>query len=72
MCISCGCGKFEDAHGDERHVTVATLQRAADAANLTLEQVIGNMRQGASSMEKGGIPDHRSAGQAVKDRLRPD
>ena len=72
MCISCGCGNYEDAHGDERNVTVATLQRAADAANLTLEQVVGNMREGARAMEGGQIPDHRSAGQAVKERLRPD
>ncbi len=72
MCISCGCGNYEDAHGDERNITVATLQRAAAASNLTLEQVVGNMREGAQSMEHGEIPDHHAAGQAVKERLRPD
>lgn len=72
MCISCGCGKYEDAHGDERNLTVATLKRAADAANLTVEQVVGNMKDGASALQRNGVPNHRSAGQAVKERLRPD
>lgn len=72
MCISCGCGDYEDTHGDERNLTVATLQRAADAANLTLDQVLGNMREGAMSLEEGEIPDHQSAGQAINERLRPD
>lgn len=72
MCISCGCGKYDDSHGDERNITVATFQRAANAANLTLEQVVGNMREGARALEQGEIPDRRSSGQAVKERLRPD
>jgi hypothetical protein len=72
MCISCGCGKYEDSHGDERNVTVATLERSADASNLTIEQVVKNMAKASSKLQKGPIPDHMSRGQAVKERIRPD
>ena len=72
MCVSCGCGRYEESHGDERNITVASLQRAADASNMTLEQVLQNTVQGATAMLAGEVPQHRSAGQAVNERLRPD
>lgn len=72
MCISCGCGKYEDSHGDERNLTVSSLQRAAAAGNLTMDQVLQNMKSGSESMMRSGVPDHMSTGQAVKERLRPD
>ncbi len=69
MCISCGCGKYNESHGDERNITVDTLQRAADASNLTLKQVIGTMANGCADMRNGNIPSHPMAGQAVEERL---
>lgn len=72
MCISCGCGKYEDSHGDERNLTVSSLQRAAAAGSLTMDQVLQNMKAGSEEMMRSGVPDHTAAGQAVKERLRPD
>jgi hypothetical protein len=72
MCVSCGCGRYEDNHGDERNVTVFTLQAAADASNLTLNKVIQNMSDGSSRMLSKGAPMHQSQGQAIESRLHPD
>ncbi|MGB4862208.1 MAG: hypothetical protein WBO97_07095 [Tepidiformaceae bacterium] len=69
MCISCGCGRYELSHGDERNITVDTLQRAADASNKTLAEVVGAMAKGCADMQSSGIPHHDTAGQAVKERL---
>ncbi|MGE0599794.1 MAG: hypothetical protein AB7J35_11015 [Dehalococcoidia bacterium] len=70
MCISCGCGKYNESHGDERNITVDTLQRAADASNMTLQQVIGTMANGCADMRNGNIPSHPTAGGAVEERLK--
>ena len=72
MCGSCGCGRYEESHDDERNITVSSLQRAADAANLTIEQVMQSMVEGCSRMLAHGVPQHTSTGQAVLERLRPD
>ena len=50
----------------------APRQRAADAANLTIEQVMQSMVEGCSRMLAHGVPQHTSTGQAVLERLRPD
>ena len=44
MCVSCGCGEVHDAHGDPRHLTIEDLEQAAEAAHLTVEQVVQNMQ----------------------------
>jgi hypothetical protein len=53
MCVSCGCGEIHDNHGDPRHLTIEDLEQAAEAANLTVDQVVQNIqtsgRQGGSS-----------------------
>lgn len=72
MCVSCGCGKFEESHDDERNISVSTLQRAAAASNLTIDQVLENLVEGCSEMRQSGVPDHQSRGQAIESRLRPD
>jgi hypothetical protein len=72
MCVSCGCGKFEDSHGDERNISVSSLQRAAAASNLTVDQVLNNLVQGCGEMRQSGVPDHTSRGQAIESRLHPD
>jgi len=72
MCISCGCGDYENSHGDERNVTVETLQRAADASDRTIQQVMQSMAAGTTQMLSTFIPNHQSTGEAVKERLRDD
>ena len=53
MCVSCGCGEIHDNHGDPQHLTIEDLEQAAEAANLTVDQVVQNIqtsgRQGGSS-----------------------
>lgn len=70
MCISCGCGKYNESHGDERNITVDTLQRAADASNMKLNEVIQAMVSGCEKLASGPMPETNNAGQAVEERLR--
>ncbi len=72
MCISCGCRRYEESHGDERNITIATLENAAAANNQTLKGVLKAMNSGCSDLLHGEIPSHRSNGQAVIERLHPD
>jgi hypothetical protein len=44
MCMSCGCGRPDDDHGDERNITSEDLERAAEAADTTPEQAAQNIR----------------------------
>lgn len=43
MCLSCGCGVPDEDHGDERNITMADIQDAADAAGLTVDEVLDNI-----------------------------
>ena len=45
MCMSCGCGEPNAAHGDERHITLEDLEDAAEAAGITLEEVLQNVQR---------------------------
>ena len=51
MCVSCGCGKPNDAHGDMRNITQDDVNRAAEAAGITPEQAARNI---ADSCMRGG------------------
>jgi hypothetical protein len=44
MCVSCGCGESHDDHGDPRHLTLEDLEQAAEAAHLTVDQVVQNIQ----------------------------
>lgn len=44
MCASCGCGTPDDNHGDPANITVDELQWAADAAGISPDQVVENLR----------------------------
>lgn len=43
MCLDCGCGELDNAHGDPRHITIADLQAAADASGISLGQAAENI-----------------------------
>jgi hypothetical protein len=59
MCLSCGCGKPDDNHGDVRNITqqdinqrdisLQDLDAAAEAAGTTREKVIENINSGTQS-----------------------
>ena len=44
MCLSCGCGKPSDAHGNSDHIVIRDLERAAEAANISVEQAADNIK----------------------------
>jgi hypothetical protein len=54
MCLSCGCGKSNDTHGDDRNITQDDLNRAAQAANISPQQVAQNIADGIR--QAGGMP----------------
>ena len=43
MCMSCGCGKPNDDHGDARNITQNDLDQAAQAANVSRDQAAQNI-----------------------------
>lgn len=49
MCVSCGCGKPDDDHGDSRNITVSDLDRAAQAAGTTRDKVVQNIASGTGT-----------------------
>ena len=49
MCASCGCKQLDNAHGDDRHITIRELRDAADAAGISVNQVIDNLREALTS-----------------------
>ncbi len=52
MCASCGCGKPNDQHGDNRHITLKAVQDAASAADITPDEVVKNLSD--SLKQEGG------------------
>ena len=51
MCLSCGCGKPNDRHGDDRHITEDDIVAAAKAAETTPSQVAQNIVDGLGKGE---------------------
>ena len=49
MCMSCGCGEPNEAHGNSNNITMDTLQRAADAAGISPTEVAENIRSSAQA-----------------------
>jgi hypothetical protein len=43
MCLSCGCGQPENDHGDDRHITMADLRKAAEAAEIGPQEAADNI-----------------------------
>jgi hypothetical protein len=54
MCVSCGCKKYDDDHGDERNITMDTLQEAAQAAGIPFEDVVKNIDEAKTFGEAQG------------------
>ncbi len=52
MCASCGCGKLNDDHGDDRHLTLDDLEQAAEAADLNLSEVAQNIQQAVQMQQR--------------------
>ena len=46
MCLTCGCGAPNDDHGDPAHITYDDLKKAADAAEISVDEAVKNFDQG--------------------------
>jgi len=45
MCLDCGCHHPSDTHGDNRHITMQDLQQAAEASNVSVQEVAQRIQQ---------------------------
>lgn len=52
MCASCGCGIPDDDRGDERNITMADLEDAADAAGISIEEIVDNIQASVLTHEE--------------------
>jgi hypothetical protein len=43
MCLDCGCGKPNESHGDDRHITMDDVREAAKASEISVEEAMRNM-----------------------------
>ena len=59
--MSCGCGMPNDDHGDDRHITQADLDKAAEAANINREQAAQNIMDCCQTSAVQGQQDQASA-----------
>ena len=50
MCMSCGCRQPDDGHGNDDHITRDILQRAADAAGISVREAAENIATAADRM----------------------
>ena len=50
MCVSCGCGEYENDHGDKRNITMKELEEAAAAAGTTVQKVGQNIQDGSQQV----------------------
>jgi hypothetical protein len=56
MCMSCGCGKPNDQHGDQANIIYDQLEAAAKAANIDAEQAADNIHALAKQIRDQGMP----------------
>jgi hypothetical protein len=52
MCMSCGCGQLNENHGNNDHITMADLQKAARASKISIEEAAENIQKGAKESAK--------------------
>lgn len=51
MCLSCGCKKPNDDHGDNRNITMKDLEQAAQAAGTSRDQAAQNITNAVSQAQ---------------------
>lgn len=52
MCLSCGCGRPNDPHGDERNIVLAQITAAAQAAGITTTEAAANLMATAGGRKR--------------------
>jgi len=56
MCMTCGCGRPNDDHGDSANITYDELQAAARAADIDAESAADNLHDLAKQIRDSGMP----------------
>lgn len=52
MCLDCGCGKPNDSHGDERHITTDSIREAAKASEISFDDAVKNIEDGLKQVRQ--------------------
>ena len=68
MCLDCGCGELNESHGDSRHITMDSIQSAAQASEISVEEAIRNISDGLRQAQGSSGQSSASLGRF---RLRP-
>jgi hypothetical protein len=55
MCMTCGCGKPNDQHGDKANITYDQLKAAADAAQIDPESAADNLHDLAKKVRDKSV-----------------
>jgi hypothetical protein len=71
MCVSCGCKKYEDNHGDPRNITLGQLRQAAESGGVSLEDVAKNVGKRFTRTQALADPCTRQRETAGAERIRP-
>ena len=64
MCLTCGCGKPNDKHGDNRNITQNDLDMAAQAAGISSDQAMQNMVNTYRQSDSSGQSQQGSTNQS--------
>ena len=54
MCVSCGCKKYEDDHGDQRNITMTALRGASEAGKVSMTDVARNIDEAITETAGAG------------------
>jgi hypothetical protein len=49
MCVDCGCGHPDDRHGDDRHITMSDIRAAAEASEVSVQEVAARISKEAAA-----------------------
>ncbi len=54
MCVSCGCNRPNDDHGDSRNITLEQIRRAAEASGSNERDVAKKIQQSVAQSSGSG------------------
>ena len=61
MCLDCGCGELNESHGDSRHITMDSIQAAAQASEISVDEAIKNISDGLRQAQESSGQSSSSA-----------
>lgn len=63
MCMSCGCNKPNERHGDNRNIVLQDLQDAATVSEISTAEVVKNIQKTFESNVGSKNGERETAGQ---------